>query len=880
MSRNSARPPACERAYRLFLWCYPAEFRHEYSHEMVLAFRYRWQSEQRRSRLLGPLWLWLELVAEIVLTAPKEHFDMLHQDIRYALRMLAQNKAFTAIAILTLALGIGANAAIFSILDTMVLRPLPFADADRLVQIWEGDRRRGITNWESNAPDFQDWRHLSRSLEQIAGYQHASFARTGAGSPEQVDGARVTANFFDTLGVRPWLGRTAFSPDEDRTGAPVLILRYGTWRSVFNADPNVIGKTVSLDGLPRTIVGVLPETFAFPHVGGAGYFVPMAFTEAELQSRRMHWLYTIGRLRPGSTMAQAQSEMDGIANRLKKEHPDTNADSGVILVSLATQTSGTLGAPLWVAFGAVGFVLLIACANIANLLLARSTVRQREIGVRMVLGANRIRILRQLLTESVVLFSIGAIAGIAVAAGGIRLLVNSLPAEMRDRFPHSADMHVNLLSLAFTFGITMAAAVIAGLAPAWTSSRQHLASAVNQGGARAAGGRSGRFFRGLLIVGEVGLAVMLAVAAGLLSKTFVLLQTMNHGFQPDHVTIMSVQLPAGRYAPGVPIIRFCDQLLERVNHLPGVATAGAIDFIPFLGANVSGEFAIEGAPPAARAPGARIRSVAANYFEAMRIPLVQGRLFGPADTIDGPKVVLVSQALARHHFPGQNPIGRRLHFTGERENWREIIGVVGDVKHSPTEETAAPYIYFPFSQRRSRQISIVVRAGGGTASVAGGMRAALTAVDPAMPVASEWTMREVMAISTMPQAISSILVTVFGALAAVLMVVGVFGVTSYAVTQRTREMGIRMALGASRAGVAALILRQSMVRVAAGLAIGIAGAFGISGLLRSMLFGISPMDPLVYVLVILLMFGIAAAATLIPARRATTVDPAVALKYE
>ena len=597
-------------------------------------------------------WLWMELVAEVALTAPREHIEMLKHDLRYGLRTLAQNPAFTAVAVATLALGIGANTAIFSLLDAMVIHPLAFPEADRLVQIWEGDRQRGVTNWESNAPDFLDWRAQSRGFEQIAGYQHASFSLTESGDPDQVMGARVTANFFETLGVRPVLGRLAFTAAEDRAGgAPAAIVSEGLWRTRFQSDPDFIGKTISLDGLPRTVVGVTPKSFAFPHLGPATTMVPMAFTSRELQSRRMHWLYVIGKLRPGVTLRAAQAEMDGVAARLKAANPETNRDSGIMVVTLREQVAGLYSGAFWAIFGAVGFVLLIACANIANLLLARSSARQREIGVRMVMGVSRPRIVRQLLTESLLLFSIGGVAGVLAGVWGLKLLVSLVPVQMIDYLPHGAGLRINPLALGFTAGITVLTAIVFGLAPALAASSQDLNRATREGGPRGAGGRSGRTLRGLMVVAEVALALVLSIGAALLAKTFTTLQTMNHGFQPDHVVTVELQLPPARYPTGVQVAALYKDLLDRTRALPGVTAAGYVDFIPFLGANTGDGFVIEGKPlPPDGPPGARLRVASGGYFDAMRIPLLNGRLFGPGDEFDANKVVLISQALAKRQL--------------------------------------------------------------------------------------------------------------------------------------------------------------------------------------------------------------------------------------
>jgi putative ABC transport system permease protein len=814
------------------------------------------------------------------------------QDLRYGARMLFKNPGFTLIAVITLSLGIGANSAIFSVVNSVLLREAPYREPRRLVMVWS-DRpqfqaRTGMTEFPVSAADFTDWRDQNQGFEQIAAFHSQALNLTGFGEPEVLGAVRASVNLFALLGVEPRRGRV-FLPEEDQAGANrVVILSDGLWQRRFGSDPKVIGQTISLNNEPYTVVGVMPPDFQFPRKAdlpaGFGFpsevhlYAPLALTPEQRNNRGRHYLAVIARLKPQTSFDQAQAEMVGIAGRLERQYPDLNRNKSVRLVGFHQQVVGKARFGLLTLLGAVGFVLLIACANVANLLLARGAARQKEIAIRTALGAGRWRVIRQLLTESLLLAASAGALAMLLAVWGVDLLRMILP----DNLPRADEIGVDFRVFGFTLVITLLTGILFGLIPALQASRTDINETLKEGG-RSSGGSGHNRFRGLLVVSEVALALVLLVGAGLMMRSFVLLMSVDPGLDPQNVLTMDIRLLRGKYQPSQQVA-FFRQLLERLRALPGVHSAGAVYPLPLSGMEEGTGFGIEGQPPPA--PGERRnagpRWVSPDYFKTLKIQLLKGRVFTEGDGGDSPPVLIINEAMARQYWPNEDPVGRRVSFNS-RDNqpvWREIVGVVKDVRHTALDTESKPQMYFPFTQFPSSFMTLVARTDGDPLSFVAAMRGQVQAIDRDQPVSNIHTMEELLARSVSQRRFNLLLLAFFAGVALLLAAVGIYGVMSYSVEQRTHEIGVRMALGARTADVMRLLIGHGMKLVATGVAIGLAGAFALTRLISTLLFGVRANDPLTFAVIALSLALVSLAACWIPARRATKVDPLVALRRE
>jgi putative ABC transport system permease protein len=806
------------------------------------------------------------------------------EDLRYGARVLIKNPGFAAVAVIAIALGVGANTAIFSVVNAVLLRPLPFDGADRLLGVsatYPESKSQGLGF--STFPNFADWRDQGQSFEQMAAFRNRPLALTGVEEPERIGGARVSSDFFPLLGIQPIMGRV-FLPEEDQPGSGrTVVLGHALWQRRFGADPNLIGRAITLDGQSHTVIGILPAGFEFPLLSKeTELWTSVSLDGMTLKERGAQMYGVIARLKAGVSLEQAQAEISTIASRLEQQYPDKNTGSGARLIRMQELLVSSIRPALLVLFAAVGFVLLIACANVANLLLARASSRKKEIAIRTALGANRGRIIRQLLTESMMLAVMGAAVGLLLALWGMDLLIALGP----DNIPRLDEINIDSSTLAFTVGVTLLTGLVFGLAPALHASKLDLNESLKEG-VKGAGGASGHGrFRNLLVVAQVTLALVLLVGAGLLIKSFYRLQNVDPGFNPENVLTLRVALPAARYPEAHHVTAFFDQALTKIGALPGVVGAGTISFSPLSGATFYLDFDIEGRPPAG--PGksneAQYRSISANYFRVMEIPLKRGRHFTEVDRRDAPGVAIINETMARRFWPDEDPIGKRISLQksmGEDEPpWREIVGVAGDVKHFGLDADVRPEMYAPDAQQPLGANTIVIRTSNDPTAMIAAVRSEILSVDKDQPVSNVQTLEYYVTRSTARQRFSMILLFTFAAVALVLAAVGVYGVTSYSVTQRTHEIGIRMALGAQQKDVLRLVLGQGLKLTAIGVGIGLAAAFALTRAMTSLLFEVSANDSMTFIIAPVVLAGVALAACFVPARRATRVDPGVALRYE
>ncbi|MEK6410078.1 MAG: ABC transporter permease [Acidobacteriota bacterium] len=800
--------------------------------------------------------------------------ETLLQDLRYGIRMLLKNPGFAVVAVIALALGIGANAAIFSVVNTVLLRPIPYEDPDRLMVVRE-KKPPQFPEFSVSPGNFLDWQKQNTVFEKLVAINGTAFILVGEGAePERLRGARVSAGLFEMLGVSPVNGRT-FLEEEDQPGREnVVILGNGLWKRRFAADPNVIGQAITLSGISYTVIGVMPAGFGFPD-RETDLWAPVAFTARDAQAHGSHFLSVIGRLKPGATAAQARTDMNAIAGRLAEQYQDTNAGWGISVFPMQEYDVRDIKPALLVLLGAVALVLLIACANVANLLLARSTVRQKEIAIRAALGASRWRVARQLLTESVLLALAGGAVGLLLAQWGIGSLLALAPQDL----PRVKDVTLDAGVLGFTLLVTLLTGVIFGLVPALQASNPNLNETLKEGGRGTTGGH--HRVRGALVVTEVALALLLLVGAGLLIRSFYRLQQVNPGFNSSNALAVTVSLPGRKYSQNDQRSAFFTQLIEKVSALPGVVAVGASQSLPIQGDYLLG-FKIQGRPPDAPGedPSTNYYAVTPDYFKAMGIPLLRGRVFTEQDKKDAPRVVVINEEMAKRYFPDQDPIGQRIHVTQGPEVFREIVGIVGGVKQyglaQPTTlQTYEPYLQMPFSG-----MTLVVRAEGNLAPLGGAIRSQVLAIDKEQPVSRIRPLEQLVSESVATQRFSMLLLGIFAAVALILSIVGLYGVMSYSVTQRTHEIGIRAALGAQRTDVLKLVVGQGMILALTGVGIGLAAAFALTRLMATLLFGIGATDPLTFVAIPAVLTGVALAACFVPARRATKVDPIIALRYE
>lgn len=804
------------------------------------------------------------------------------KDVRYALRALAKNPGFAAVAVIALALGIGANTAIFTVVNAVLLRPLPYKDPSRLVVIWENNLPQGWTRVGPSAPTYIDWQEQARLFEDVSLHEPGSGTLTGLGEPEQIPGMRVTTNFLTLLGAKTELGRL-FAAEEAGAGRHnVVVVTHGFWRRRLGSDPNVIGKKYQVDGLSYSVVGVLSSDFWYPVASEA--FVPWPQDELRRMSRTNHSFGVLGRLKPGVTAAQASAELNTIQRRLAERYTGMR-DWGVTVVPMQQALVESIRPALLVLLGAVAFVLLIACANIANLLLARGTSRRKEIAIRLAMGASRGRVIGQLLTESVLLSLAGGTLGLLLAVWGTSLLSTVLPAQIPLLGSAGnvalARVTVDGWVLGFTLLISLATGVIFGLAPALAASSAHAGEALKEGG-RAASASGHQRLRGALVVSEVALALVLLTGAGLMMRSFWRLHQVNPGFNPEYALTLEMELPTDtKYRQPREWAPVFARFQDRVAVLPGVRSAALTHIVPLTQYEDKTSFQIEGRPPLA--PGQRLgadyRSVSPEYFRTLGIPLLKGRYLNALDHADAPCVVVIDRTLARQYFPNEDPIGRRLIFRRAGDIC-EIVGIAGDVKHSGMDKNPQPTLYFPFTQLPQRRMSLVVRTSTEPSSFANAVKQAVWSVDKDQPLYNVKTMDELVADSASAPRFTLILLGVFATLALTLAAVGIYGVMSYTVNQRKHEMGLRMALGAQTGDVLRLVVGHAMVLVLAGVAAGLVIAFAVTRVLATLLYGVSATDFATFAAVGLVLAAVALVASYIPALRATRVDPVIALRYE
>ena len=802
--------------------------------------------------------------------------ETLWQDLRYGARMLMKNPGFTVVAVITLALSIGANAAIFSVVNATLLRPLPYDDPDRLITIRE-TKLPEFRDFSVGPGDFLDWKKQNTVFERLVAMSGASSTLVGAGDPELLPGMRVTDGFFAMLGARPQIGRD-FLPEEDQPGRDnVVIISHGLWQKRFDGDPNIINRAITLSGRSYTVIGVMPATFRFGD-SGAEFWKPMAFTAGQAQQRG-RYVAVIGRLRPGVALEQARLEMSMIADRLAKQYPDSNAGWNVELTPLLEYTVKNVKPALLSLLGAVVFVLLIACVNLANLLLARSAVREKEIAVRTSLGASRARIVRQLLTESLLLALFGGAAGLALAGWGMDLLLALAPEDL----PRLSNVSLDSRALLFTSALTLLVGLGFGLFPALQSSRPNLNESLKEAGRAATDDRRRRLVRSALAVAEIALALVLMVGAGLLIESFLRLRHVSPGFNTAGALAVGIPLSQRKYPEEDQQAAFYAQLIERVAALHGVESAGAVSILPLGGGSFIDGFVIEDSPPypAREEPPADWYSASPGYFKAMGIPLLRGRFFTERDAKGAPRVAIINETMAKRFFPGEAPIGKRFHSSGEPV-YREIVGIVGDVKQNSLDREMTAQIYEPNAQWPSpySYMALVARASGDPTSLTAAIRGEVLKIDKEQPIVDVRTLDQFLSTSVAQQRFSALLFGTFAVAAMALACVGIYGVLSYSVAQRRREIGVRMAMGAGARDVIKLVVGQAMLLAFAGVAIGLGAAFALTRLMRALLFGVSPTDPMTFGLVALILVAVALLAALVPARRATKVDPMIALRSE
>ena len=816
----------------------------------------------RRTRMMADLW----------------------QDLRYGARMLRKQPGFTLVAVLTLALGIGANTAIFTVVNALLLRPLPYPEAERLTVVATTMRREGVEVRSTSYPDLVSWRDQNTVFEQLAARTANSFSLLSGNEPERVNGELVSANYFSLLGVRAIHGRD-FLAEEDQTpdAQRVAVVGAGLWQRRFGGNPELVGQTIQLSDGNYTVVGIMPEGFRGVS-DMAELWLPIMMTSAvrpakDLQERDQRWLSAVARLKPGVSLLQAQTEMDTIARQLEQTYPDSNANRGAQVTLLHEQLFGNMQQMLWILLGAVGCVLLVACANVANLLLQRAATRRKETAIRLALGATRGRLMRQLLTESLLLALSGGALGVLVAYWSADFLVTLSPIT----FPSFVKLRLDAWVLGFSLVISVATGLLFGLTPALHAARPALNEALNDTSRGTSGGLGRSRMLGALVVSEIALALVLLVGAGLMIRSLQRLHSVDPGFDSEQLLTMRFSLPAPKY-PRAQIGGFTQQLHERLRALPGVRAVALSSDLPLSGDTSAGPIELEGqtAVPADSEIRMYRHRVTPQFFATLGIPLVQGRDFTADDRAQAPGVVIVSEALARRYWPGENPLGKRLKEQGESNPWLSIVGVAADVKYRglPQNPNADPDVYYPLQQRPTNNLSLAVRTEADPAGLTGVIRSELQKLDPDLPVYGVTTMAQRVTNQTTQARFSTWLLGIFGGLALLLAAVGIYSVMAYAVEQRTHELGIRLALGAGAGDVLRLVLRHGMRLALLGVALGLGAALVVTRLMKGLLFGVAAIDPLTYAGIALLLTAVVLVACWLPARRAARVDPIVALRYE
>ena len=802
-------------------------------------------------------------------------FSTFWQDLRYGARTLLKHPGFTLVAVMTLALGIGANTAIFSVINGVLLKPLPFREPEQIIKLWES--MAGGFQGTVSPPNLKDWREQNTVFTKIAAFQYQDFGLQSHDSPERVRAATVSPEFFDVLGVQPQLGRV-ISASEDQEGKHrVAVISHQLWQDKFAADPAISGKPILLGGENYTVIGVMPASFRYPS-RTTELWVPLVITPQQSTQRGSHWLMCVARLKPGVSLEQANDQMSSIARQLEQQYPNEQLGRSVLLIPAKEEMVRNIRPALLTLLVAVGFVLLISCTNVANLLLARAATRRREIAIRLAMGAGRGRLIRQLLTESALLSLLGGAVGLMIAYWGTTGLVKLATGIL----PRANEVTLDVRVMVFTITLSLLTGIVFGLAPALQTSRADLQHDLKEGSAAAGNQRT--WIRSLLVIGEIAAALVLLVGASLLIKSFARLQQTESGLNAENVLTAGLTLSEAKYGTPQAIAQFHKQMLERVSALPGVQSAGIISKLPLQEWGYNGSIQIEGqAPPLAgtRKSFVEFRAVSPEYFVTLGIPLMAGRLLDSRDQETTAPAIVVNQTLAKQYVPGQDAVGK---FVILGDSKYQIAGVVGDVRQSGLTQSARAEIYWPYTQcpdtGLSGSVVLAVRAAGNPASLTGSIRNAVLSVDPGQPIHNVKTMEQVIADSVSDRRLNTLLLGLFAAIALTLALIGVYSVMSYLVAQNTREIGIRIALGAQMRDVLRLVVGQGMVLVVIGVAIGIALSFGLTRLMESLLYGVTATDPLTFAVSPLIIAAVALLACLIPALRATKVDPMVALRYE
>ena len=802
------------------------------------------------------------------------------QDIRYGLRQLRRSPGFTAVAVLTLALGIGANTAIFTVVYAVLLRALPYKNAQQLVMIWETAPNNPGSTMPAAGPDFKDWQEQNKVFQGMAAGTIDSAAITGSGEPLKLSGFAVSTNVFTVLGVEPFRGRT-FASDESQPGHNhVVILSYGLWERAFGGDPGVVGREITMNGEAYAVVGIMPRSLRFPEFWGRGadYWVPINFEQpAWKRERGNHWMWVMARMKPSVTLAQARADMETVSWRLARQYPDTNAGVIAKVRGLRDQLTGPIQPALIVLFAATGFLLLIACVNVVNLLLARAIARQREIAVRLAVGSARWRLIRQLLTESVLLFVIAGGAGLAVGWGALRILLHAAPAGY---IPNVAHVQLSPAVFLFAFLVAFLAGALGGLIPAVHSSRTDLHETLKEG-SRALSSPHHRS-RSLLTAGEVALALVMLTGSGLAIRSLARLLGVHAGFVADHVLTLQPSLPEAAYPKDEQIVSFYQQLLERIRALPGVVSVAATGELPLQGGS-NGPVYIEGQPVPKNmwsSPPVEKIMVTPGFFRTLHIPMLKGRDFTPADTDKSPRVAIINAAMAGRYWPNEDPLGKRFANDFKNPQWFTVVGVVGDVRQFGLDQPPIPEAYFPESQDTAPDLYLVIRTATPPLSLLSAVRGAVRDLNRDLPVSGVRELAQVVSQSSEEQRFLALLLTLLASVALALAAIGIYGVVAYLVASRQHEIGVRMALGAERRNVLWLVIRQGVKLALIGVAVGVAGALALTRFLASLLYEVKPTDPITFIVVSLILAGVVLLATYIPARRATKVDPMVALRYE
>jgi len=803
--------------------------------------------------------------------------NSIFKDIKFALRGLLKHPAFTAIAVVTLALGIGASTSIFTVVNAALLRGLPYKSPDRLYHLWEQTPKQEFPKREFSYPDYQDYQQNS-VFEGLAAYTGGGAILSGQGDPETLNAPRVNAAFFSVLGVDPLLGRTFQNGEDSQNGPNVTVLTYGLWQRRFGADPGIVGRALTINGNSYTVIGVLPASFQFA-MRPADLFLPYQPSQSQLTRRFMHGTNLIARLKSDKSADEAQSELNLIAGRIEQQFNDSHAGVKARLVPLQEEVVGNVRPILLVLLGAVGFVLLIACANVASLLLTRSLSRQKEVAIRSALGASRWRVIRQLLTESLLLSLAGGVAGLLIAYWSVPALIAVLPQSQLNAMPFLASLRIDAGILTFSVVLSLLTGLVFGLAPALQSSRLDLNEALKEGGRQTSAGTSHRL-RSAMVVTEIALAVVLLVGAGLMMKSLLRLLQTNIGFNTENLLTMTVILPPAKYTETNQQINFNDQLRQRVQSLPGVVGAGTVNILPVNSGNTT-RFIIDGDP--IPAPGketeANIRTVSDDYFKTLGVPLLAGRMFDERDTADKPGVVIIGKTIADRMFAGRDPVGMRIRYSSIQGEPDLIVGVVGDVKITGVDEALRPVLYYPFRQSSSTFANLVARTNN---TLAAAIRNEVRSLEPDAAILNVRTMDEMIAQTpaSFMRRFPALLIGIFAGVALLLASIGIYGVVSYSVSQQTHYIGVRMALGASPSDILKMVLKQGLVLALLGVGIGVGAALGLMRLLSTLLYQVSATDVSTFAIVTGTLFIVALLACFLPARRATKVDPLVALRYE